>query len=268
VKVTLPNDSLADWRSRWDGIYKFLEGWRGKPFRPEPADQRIAEIEFSLELTLPASMREWISLAVEHEEIADCFIWRDRLSIEKLDEHDAVSLLLQGEGDVYWAVKARDLAQPDPSVGVYFQDHGFHDPADPRRARFTAGGACARHVSHFAFHYLLGYFRGAGGGFSADEASPAFDPRALARDLGAPSRFGPVEAFVSDEVLVWRALPGLEVLRGDVHVELRREMDVALLPGSVQELLAHAHIFKGVIARPEIYERRKPGRPWWRRPLG
>jgi hypothetical protein len=45
-------------------------------------------------------------------------------------------------------------------------------------------------------------------------------------------------------------------------------MAVKELPLSVQALLEHANVFKGVVARPEIHERRKSGRPWWRRPFG
>jgi hypothetical protein len=268
VKVTLPKDSLHDWRSRWDAIYQFLEGWRGKPFRPAQSGQRIAEIEFALDVVLPPSVREWISFALAHEEIKDCFGLRDDLTIEHLVEHDAVTLLLQGEADYYWAVKTTQLALPDPSVGTYYLDHDFRDEADPARKRFVYGGDCAMHVSHFAFHYLLSYFTAAGGGFAVDEVSPAFDMAALARDLGEPSRFGPVEAFAGAEILVWRTLPGPAVLGGNVHVELRCETDVKHLPRSVQELLAHAHLFKGAVARPDVYERRKAGRPWWRRPFG
>ena len=267
MRVTLPNDSLADWRSRWDGIYQFLEGWRGKPFRPAPANQRIAELEFSLEATLPPSMREWISFVLAREEFKDCCSLSGLLSVDRLDDHDAVALL-QAEGDVYWAVKARDLALPDPPVGIYYPDHDFHDPANPQRTRLTSGGDCARHVSHFAFYYMLSYFSSAGGGFSVDVDAAAFDEAALTRDFGAPSTFGAVEVFANDEVLVWRTLPGLKVWRGDVHVELRHETDVRVLPGSVRELLAHAEIFRGVIARPEVHERRKASRPWWRRPVG
>ena len=35
-----------------------------------------------------------------------------------------------------------------------------------------------------------------------------------------------------------------------------------------EHLLEHANVFKGVVARPEIHERRKSGRPWWHRPFG
>lgn len=255
VKVPLPSDALPDWRTRWDAIYEFLSAWRGAPFRPEPANQRIAEIEFSLEATLPPSMREWISFVLAHEEFKDCFILSDHLNVDRLDDHDAISLLKQAGSDVHWALKAQDLALPDPPVGIY-------------STRLKAEGECARHVSHFAFYYMLSCFRSAGGGFAVDEDEDAFDGAALTRDFGAPSTFGAVEAFANDAVMVWHTLPGLKVWRGDVYVELRRETDVRVLPGSVQELLAHAHIFKGVIARPEIHERRKPGRPWWRRPFG
>jgi hypothetical protein len=268
VTVSLPGDSLSDWRARWDAIYRFLDGWRGKTFRPPPADQRIADLEFSLEVTLPPSVREWISFVMAHEEYRDCFTLRDRIMIDRLVDHDAVSLLQQGEADHYWAVKTAHLESPDPPVGTYYLDHDFRDAADPARKRFTYGGDCAGHTSHFAFHYLLSYFKGAGGGFAVDEVSTAIDTAALARDLGASSRFGPVEVFAGQDTLVWRTLPGPAVLSGNVHVELRRETDFKNLPGSVQNLLAHAHIFKGVIARPDVYERRKASRPWWRRPFG
>jgi hypothetical protein len=268
VTVILPDDELPDWRARWDAIYAFLDGWRGQPFRREPTDQRIAELEFTLDATLPPSMREWISFATAHDEIKDCFIWRDRLSIERLDEHDAVSLLLQGEGDYYWAIKVPDLALPDPPVGTYYLDLEFRDPANPGRKRFVAEGNCAQHISHFAFQYLLSYFYCAGGGFSVDEASPAFDGSALTRDLGTPSQFGSVQAYATHEVLVWRTMSGESPPGGQTHVELRHEMAVKELPLSVQALLEHANVFKGVVARPEIHERRKSGRPWWRRPFG
>lgn len=150
------------WRERWRLIREFVERWHRIPMPDVGGRQdEIRDAEARLGRTLPASVREWVAFAFDvrrnknyHE------VLRDSYQMESLDGFDAISLLLQGEGDYHWAVWHRNLGEDDPPV------NGFHHDFDnDDEETFIPAGRnpIAPSVTSFVLGYAMDYTNGAGG---------------------------------------------------------------------------------------------------------
>jgi hypothetical protein len=91
-----------DWQSRWNAIDKFIEIWLSPDFQRNYDHSRIDVFEAELGCDLPTSAKHWCSLALTASTTNAGFTVRDELRVSMLPEHNAISLLLQGEGDTYW----------------------------------------------------------------------------------------------------------------------------------------------------------------------
>jgi len=194
----LQTAELTDWRARWQAIDEFIRYWFDTDFVRDPTDSRIDEIEAHLGLPLPPSVRQWVAFALAAGQIKKNFTFRDSLEIEKMADHDAISLLWQGEADYIWAVELTRWSEPDPAVVAYYLDH------DQWPERFELHGPWAPTVSSYALDYLFTYISSNGGGFSTRESQPAFNRDVLVAELGAPTRFGHLELFAKDGVVAVR----------------------------------------------------------------
>lgn len=233
----LQASELADWRTRWQAIDEFIGYWFDTDFVRHPTDHRIDEIEAGLGLALPPSAREWVAFLLAAEQIKRNFTFRDSLQLEKIEHHDAISLLWQGEADYIWAIEMTHWSEPDPPVIAYYLDH------DQNPERFELHGPWAPTVSAFALDYLLTYISSNGGGFTTRESQPAFDRDALLAEFGTPTCFGHLELFATDGVIAVRKdLPDDEQHRREVQVEIRRPTPLAALPLCLQRLYPQAHI--------------------------
>ena len=114
------------------------------------ADQEVTKIEQDLGICLPQSIREWCSFSLSWDRMGRAFSIRDTFVVEKLEHHDAISLLLQGEDDVYWACKSETLHLPDPPVTTYYWNYD--------EKRFFEYEQVAPSVSCFALDYLISYW--------------------------------------------------------------------------------------------------------------
>ncbi|HJL00378.1 MAG TPA: hypothetical protein RMH85_21365 [Polyangiaceae bacterium LLY-WYZ-15_(1-7)] len=156
IFANLPDEPLAEWTA----LRRFLGRWYGAAL---PAVGRVtrdvAGLEEDLGRTLPTTVREWLALTddlarAEHRDLRS--LLRDGRSIAPLPEHDALSLNLQAEGDVHWAIPLAALDEADPPVHGYARDW---NAAEERFGRATWLD-CAS-VTVFAFSFLLGYLRSA-----------------------------------------------------------------------------------------------------------
>jgi uncharacterized protein (TIGR02996 family) len=195
VLGTVPDD----WKGRWRLLREFVERWHGVPMGDvgRHADV-IAATEAELGLALPPSFREWIAFASDLMDrkkfdrvLRDCYEVRD------LDDLSAVSLMIQGEADYYWAVKKEHLTLPDPPVHGYSLD--YEGDAD----RFIEQGPFAPHVTSFVFRHMLSYCHGKGGGFGA-RVDADYGPliRRLTEAFPVQSRFEGLRVFEAENVLV------------------------------------------------------------------
>ncbi len=229
-------DDDRDWRSRWDAIDAFVREWLDSDFERLSHAERLAELEKSAGVSLPPSAREWCFFAFASEQLERVLSFRDCFVIERLEDHDAVALLIQGEADFYWAVEAQYLDQPDPPVTGYYLDH------DDPKGRFAVQGPWAPTVSAFALDYLLSFMHSPGGGFSTNTSSAAFSREALVTDFGQPVTFGHLELFSTDGVLAFVATYPENWHHGVVTVFMQRQIPFDELPPSVRRLYPDAHI--------------------------
>src|SRR5262245_52762514 len=104
---SVPEDPSA----RWALIREFVRRWHGAVLGPVArTSPLVADEESKLGFPLPSALREWISFA--EELIAQGIfgrVLRDGYCVSLLEEQDAVSLMLQGEGDLYWAIPCSEL---------------------------------------------------------------------------------------------------------------------------------------------------------------
>jgi uncharacterized protein (TIGR02996 family) len=121
-------DGIPDgWRERWRLIREFHERWRDIPLGDVGKHRdEIQALEQFLGGAIPPSVREWIAFHQDLEQYSPSML-RDRFIIEPVPGCEALSLLLQAEGDYYWAVREDDLDLDDPPVHGYWEGPvGFH----------------------------------------------------------------------------------------------------------------------------------------------
>ena len=118
------HDTPRDPVSRWRLIREFIERWHGIRLLDSGDDSdKISEIESRIGIPLSESIRHWIALGGD---LGDDFskVFRDRLSMQRINGRQAISILRLSEGDICWAVRNSRLSQSDPIVETYYQDAG------------------------------------------------------------------------------------------------------------------------------------------------
>lgn len=148
----LPDEMLERWRV----IRRFVGSWYGVSL-PTVGGQaaRIRQIEDNLGYPLPPSVREWIALIYDLID-ADAFglMFRDALGFSEIQGTDAVSLLIQGEGDYHWGVKKEDLGTDDPPVYGYQIDWGAWEGGE---AEFEENMRWSPRLTTWAIRFILTY---------------------------------------------------------------------------------------------------------------
>jgi uncharacterized protein (TIGR02996 family) len=181
------------WKERWRLLREFTERWH----RIEMPDvggrtKEVKKIEKTLKLKLPPAVREWVGFSLDllgqsrfEDVLRDCF------EVKILDDLGALSLMIQGEGDMYWAIKLEHLQAPDPPVELFSLDYGHGDP------RFVPYCHFATHVTSFVFRHMMVYLGLAGRG-SIQKGNVDLTPRTrrrLAKEFSPPCLFDGVKVF-------------------------------------------------------------------------
>lgn len=148
-----------DWRDGWRLIREAHERWTGQPMPDIGGRQKeIEETERRLGLTLPPSVREYVAFAHDLPRPAGehgIGIFRDPYTMEPVLGHPALSLIIQAEQDVHWAVLLDDLHCDDPPVHTYFLNYDHDDGTfEPSRSPPSRG------VTDFLFDYMWSYVYG------------------------------------------------------------------------------------------------------------
>jgi uncharacterized protein (TIGR02996 family) len=142
-----------DWKGRWRLIREFTERWHGIPMGDVGGrrDEIRAERR-RLGRRLPPSVREYIAYAHDvapPEQFG--IIHRDVYTMQPLDGHQALSVMVIAEGDVQWAIRNGDLRRPDPPIYTYHW-------ADGDETRYVpAEGEGAQALSDFVLGFVTAY---------------------------------------------------------------------------------------------------------------
>lgn len=117
--ITL-NHTPSSYTDAWETLRNFISKWHNVSLEWKMDDhiEKINSIEAKAGRTLPPSLKEWICF-IEHMLKTDQWIFRDSYDISFSEKLQAVTLLIQGEADYYWAVKIENLSVEDPPVDGY-----------------------------------------------------------------------------------------------------------------------------------------------------
>jgi len=110
------------WKQRWRLIREYTEQWQNLSLGDVGgrADE-IRGVEARLGRSLPPSVREFVAFAYDARRQSDYHeVFREVFQMLELAGCEAICLLLQCEGEYYWAVRYSDLGVADPPV------HAFH----------------------------------------------------------------------------------------------------------------------------------------------
>jgi uncharacterized protein (TIGR02996 family) len=197
-------DVPVDWKGRWRLLREFIERWHGIPM-PDVGGRvlEVEQTEKELGCRLPLSVREWIAFGSDlmHQQRFDQVL-RDWHMVKRLDDLAAISLMLQAEGDFYWAIKEEDLAVADPPVQGYVLD--WEHEAEHR---FVAYGPSpfAPRLTNFVMGHMSCFLHGVGGGFGADVRAAAeltTLTRQLTKAFPSHAQFDDLSVFEATNVIV------------------------------------------------------------------
>ncbi len=113
------------WRDAWRLIREAHERWTGESIPDTGGHAPVIEaVERRLGRILPPSVREYVAFANDincnrNSGLERFCVYRDPYTLTPVPGHPALSLILQSEGDVHWAVRYEDLHLEDPPVYMY-----------------------------------------------------------------------------------------------------------------------------------------------------
>jgi hypothetical protein len=155
----------ADTAERWKLIRNFIESWHQLSLPDLAQTSQIMNIQQELGIVLPLSFQHYIDISshlsgtkytFRNGQVSNAFskVFRDCFKIEFLKEHDAVSLMIQGEADFYWAVKKEDLHLSDPNVYGYILDFDC-----PMNDKYDLVGEVYPTITSFVINHLFSYLQ-------------------------------------------------------------------------------------------------------------
>jgi len=240
---------------RWVLIRKFIENWHGIEL-PETTDVEddIERIEAELNIKLPVSFREYIKLSkqlmVNYYDYPNGYrssqynhVFRDYYKVEKLKEHNAISLMIQAENDLYWAVKIEDLQHDDPPVHMYVMDF------DSDTEKFDYYKLHSHSISGFALNHMSNFLhRNNAGGFgtSVKKNEPVLD---VMRDFfDTYTQLDDITIYEKENVFALISPNVYDDDNDEYHLclELWKNIDMSLFPEPILKLTGRGGSFHGV----------------------
>lgn len=151
---SIPDDAPG----RWTLLREFVSSWHNLNLPLLRDTERAAsDFEYRLNRPLPESLREWIAFSQDLTAI-DSFthVMRDEFDISRLNRFSATTLMIQGEGDRYWAIRDQHFEDLDPPVDYYRRDMNTNEwcYGDVESASLTSFA-----LSHMAYFLGTGYVR-------------------------------------------------------------------------------------------------------------
>ena len=148
---------------RWKTLRKFIETWYDFEIPNTDFKSQLIELENSLNFKIPQSIERFFILANQLQSIEHIYtysgqktnkfssIFRDCLDISFLEKHNALSLLIQAEQDIYWAIKRTDFKEENPKVYSYFLNY------DNDNNDFELYGNPYSSVTSFVLNHIFTY---------------------------------------------------------------------------------------------------------------
>jgi uncharacterized protein (TIGR02996 family) len=183
-----------DWKGRWRLIRAFTECWHGLPMGDVGGrgDEIRAEEE-RLGRQFPPSLREYVAYAHDVAPPGDFGrIHRDFYTLQPLEGHPALSIMVIAEGEYHWAVGDDDFRHPDPPITEY-----YGPPEDVRQNTADV----MQPLSEFVLGFVAGYSPNAGT-FSSNVREPTWLQKQLEGAFPIRVRWGQGTTWEGDGILV------------------------------------------------------------------
>jgi uncharacterized protein (TIGR02996 family) len=242
-----------DWKGRWRLIREFYERWHRRPLGDVGgrADE-IREVEARLGRTLPPSVREWVAFAhdVGKKDRVHAVL-RELFEMQDFPGLPATSLVLQSEGDYWWAVRHADFSLPDPPVyGV----HWDRENRDENTFLCDRDNPAAPTVASYFLGYVMGYTRGQGGALSTTVSEPAELVRGLKSVFPVQCCFEDLEIYEDDNLIV--RLSTYRESGKHVVAQAAKAMAPEEVPAFLREIRSESGFFSGVFSSNQIVRSR------------
>lgn len=154
----------------WVVLSNFIERWYAFDIPIFDCEQDVQELEKSLNITFPASFREYytlcrriLSIDMDSSEEVSFFhtIFGDTLRIEQMIGVEATLIMMNNNMDFYWAYQHAELAQPNPAI------HGYDFNMDNQI--FTYYKKIFPSIASFTLHQVVSnLYMGNVGGFALE----------------------------------------------------------------------------------------------------
>lgn len=226
---------------KWQLIRKFVEQWNNITIPALDFNEDILEIEDKLKVKLPDSFKNYITLSKQllslemkypngEKSNAYSILFRDCFVVEKIKNQDAISLMIQGENDYYWAVKIDDLQFENPPVHGYILDY-----ENPNNDKFDYSEQTHLTITAFTIGHLLSYIH-RNSGFGGD-----FENENLTNLLNSCftniTTFDGIKIYETKNIIAFYQYNlDYAYLKYDLSVHLWRDFKVHDIPKNIIEL--------------------------------
>ena len=229
------------WDGRWAVLREFVRRWHGFSLGPVGGRSLLVKQEESkLGLQLPPSFREYVSFSEELTGQNAFGILRDWYEVNRLEPYAAVSLLMQAEGDVYWAVKLEDFNKEDPPVNTYYLEYEKDD--------FVLGGLDSPFITSFVLGHMAHFLYGKGGGFLVGFKPTETFLAEMRRAFPVSARFGHLHLFEAENIFAMIMPPQFGIEEHHLLVEVYRPTPMERIPDCVLAYTKNGGAFHGVFA--------------------
>jgi hypothetical protein len=214
------------WEGRWAVLREFVRRWHGLTL--DPVGRRsplVAQEESKLGVQLPPSFREYVSFSEELIAQNAFGILRDCYEVTRLQAHSAISLLLQGEGDVYWAVKLEDFSKQDPPVNTYYLEY--------EKNEFVHRGLDSPSITSSLLSHMAYFLHGKGGGFLVRLNPTEAFLAEMRRAFPVTARFGNLQLFEAENIIAMIMPPNYGVEEHRLLVGVYRPIPKEQIPDCI-----------------------------------
>lgn len=206
----MPDDTPG----RFAALRRFAEIWANKPI-PQTVEPHSITLTLEPGVDLGTGFRHWLALNRDMDAAA-VNLFRDE-PVTHWVNGQALSLLLQGEGDFFWAVNRSDVPLSDPPVIGFGLDYDSDDE------RWVSRGQLYGSIVEFALSHMAFFIHRDGLNF----VTPRVDYPQIVHELTDAfdfySRIGNLHIFESDDIVAfvpgraclivasWRKLPSRRI---------------------------------------------------------
>lgn len=192
----------SDVDDTWQFHDEFVRRWFNPTYVRRLSANRRDSLQEALQLPILPWLEHWLAFAEVPFEQRNWYTMRDDILISRMDTSgiEAVSMLMQAEGDKFWCVKSANWNDENPSVTEF--SYWPTDGSDPEGERLFDNGVAAPFLASFALGYQFLYFTPRN--LRCESLDWGMNEEWLHKRFGAATRFGCLNIYETDDSLCVR----------------------------------------------------------------